>query len=169
MTSTSLFVRDERPADADAIHEVIRQAFLVAEHRSGTEQDIVRALRAAGALALGLVVEHGGQLVGHVALSAVRIDGRGQGWFGLGPVAVLPALQGRGVGSQLVRAALDRLRGQGARGCVLLGEPAYYGRFGFRATPGLVLAGVPPEYFLALPFGDDVPKGEVTYHQAFGA
>jgi putative acetyltransferase len=52
---------------------------------------------------------------------------------------------------------------------VVLGEPAYYGRFGFLADPALVLPGVPPEYFQALPFGSSRPCGVVSYHAAFGA
>ncbi|GHC23545.1 hypothetical protein GCM10008094_12940 [Aidingimonas halophila] len=62
-----------------------------------------------------------------------------------------------------------RLQKRGARGCVVLGEPGYYSRFGFRAVPGLILPGVPPEYFMALAWGDDVPQGEVAYHSAFAA
>jgi len=50
-----------------------------------------------------------------------------------------------------------------------VGEPAYYQRFGFRNLPSLTLEGVPPEVFLALPFGDQTPKGAVVFHSAFGA
>jgi predicted N-acetyltransferase YhbS len=82
---------------------------------------------------------------------------------------VLPEIQGQGVGSRLVREALARLHGSGARGCVLVGEPSYYGRFGFQAEPALVLPGVPPEYFQALPFTNEAPRGVVTFHAAFQA
>lgn len=50
-----------------------------------------------------------------------------------------------------------------------LGEPAYYGRWGFVAHEGLSYPGVPPEYFMALAFGGEVPRGEVAYHAAFAA
>ena len=162
-------IRAERPGDEDAIHEVTTAAFLEAPHTSRTEQFIVRELRRAGALTVSLVAEIGGEIVGHVAISPVTIDGTACGWFGLGPVSVLPAHQGAGVGSRLVRAALSRLKTAGARGCVLVGEPAYYGRFGFRAEPTLLLPDVPPEYFQALSFVDDVPRGIVTFHAAFAA
>jgi putative acetyltransferase len=66
-------------------------------------------------------------------------------------------------------AARAALRERGAQGCVLLGDPAYYRRFGFAPDPRLVLPGVPPEYFQALPFGDAVPAGTVAYHAAFNA
>jgi putative acetyltransferase len=69
-----------------------------------------------------------------------------------------------------VQTALDQLREQGASGCVVLGEPGFYGRFGFAPEPGLILPGVPPEYFQALAFGDRLPPmGEVEYHPAFGS
>lgn len=162
-------IRAERPGDEDAIYEVTAAAFLEAPHTSHTEQFIVRELRRAGALAVSLVVEIEGRIVGHVAISPVAIDGIARGWFGLGPVSVLPAHQGAGIGSRLVREALARLKTAGAHGCVLVGEPAFYGRFGFRAEPSLVLPEVPPEYFQALRFAPDLPCGVVTFHAAFAA
>ncbi len=75
----------------------------------------------------------------------------------------------RGIGSLLMRDALRRLRERGAAGCVLLGNPAYYARFGFMPEPSLVLPGVPPEYFQALRFDGPWPRGVVTYHAAFEA
>ena len=89
------------------------------------------------------------------------------GWVGLGPISVAPLVQSRGVGSALMNDALSRLRERGFAGCVLVGDPAYYRRFGFRSEPSLVLPGVPPEYFQALVFDGDVPSGEVAYHRAF--
>lgn len=65
--------------------------------------------------------------------------------------------------------AMQWLREQGASGCVLLGDPGYYSRFGFKLEPGLVLQNVPPEYFQALSFSLPLPRGIVTYHQAFSA
>jgi putative acetyltransferase len=90
-------------------------------------------------------------------------------WFGLGPISVLPQFQGRGVGSRLMETALAALREEGAAGCVVLGEPAYYGRFGFRCEPQLVFPDAPAEYFQALPFGPTLPRGVVAYHEGFGA
>lgn len=68
-----------------------------------------------------------------------------------------------------MREALRRLREQGAAGCVVLGEPAYYSRFEFKSESGLVLPDVPAEYFQALSFGSSLPSGVVTYHAAFSA
>lgn len=165
----SVAVRAEQEGDAEAIFDLTKAAFLNAEHSSHTEQFIVGALRRQGQLAVSLVAMDGGRIVGHVAISPVTLSNAALGWHGLGPISVHPEYQGRGIGSTLARAALDRLRHLGATGCVVLGDPAYYGRFGFRHHPGLVLPGVPQEYFQALPFGGDVPQAEVRYHAAFDA
>lgn len=162
-------IRLETSADAQAIEAVTACAFRNAPHTSHTEQHIVNALRRAGKLGISLVAEVDGSVIGHVAISPVSISDGVSGWFGLGPVSVLPQHQRRGVGSQLIREALRLLRDAGACGCVVLGEPAYYGRFGFRAEPNLVLAGVPPEYFQAVSFGSSKPRGTVMYHEAFNA
>jgi putative acetyltransferase len=162
-------VRVEVPVDVPSIEAVTVAAFLNAAHSSHTEQHIVNALRRSGALTVSLVAELDGVLVGHIALSPVSISDGSTHWFGLGPISVLPAHQGHGVGSALMQAALVALRQHGAHGCVLLGDPGYYGRFGFRATPDLVLPGVPPEYFQALHLGTATARGSVTYHPAFDA
>lgn len=160
-------IRPESPGDVETIHALTAAAFQHAPHSSHTEHLIVDALRAADSLTLSLVDEREGELIGHVAVSPVSLSDGTRGWFGLGPISVLPAWQGRGVGSGLMRAALQRLREQGAGGCVLLGDPAFYGRFGFRAEPGLLLPGVPPEYFQAVALQGTLPHGAVTYHEAF--
>lgn len=160
-------IRPESPGDAETIHALTAAAFQHAPHSSHTEHLIVDALRAAEGLALSLVDERDGELVGHVAVSPVQVSDGTRDWFGLGPISVLPTWQRQGVGSGLMRAALQRLREQGAGGCVLLGEPAYYSRFGFRAEPGLLLPGVPAEYFQAVAFQGAVPHGAVAYHEAF--
>jgi putative acetyltransferase len=160
-------VRGETAIDCLAIEAVTTAAFLHAEHRSGTEQHIVAALRKADQLSVSLVVELDGRIVGHVAVSPVTISDGSDGWYGLGPISVLPEFQRTGIGSALMREALAALRQRGARGCVLLGDPAYYQRFGFAPNPRLVLPGVPAEYFQALPFVDALPTGTVTYHAAF--
>jgi putative acetyltransferase len=162
-----MIIRDESPQDIRVIRELVAEAFEQAAHSSGTEAAIVDGLREAGALTLSLVAVEGERVLGHVAFSPVTIDGRERGWFGLGPLAVQPQAQGQGMGQALVRAGLARLRGSAAGGCVLLGAPGYYGRFGFAACPRLWLADVPAEYFLALSFAGEPPAGEVRYHPAF--
>ncbi len=163
-------IRSEAAGDAPAIHALTRDAFQSAPHTSHTEQHVGDARREAGVLSLSLVAEEGGRLIGHVACSPVVIDeGAVTGWFGLGPISVLPERQGRGVGALLMRAALSELRSRGAAGVVLLGDPAYYARFGFAAVASLVLPDVPPEVFQALSFSGGFPAGVVRYHAAFDA
>jgi putative acetyltransferase len=162
-------IRPEAPADIAAIEAVTVAAFLDAPHTSHTEQFIVAALRRAGALAVSLVAVEKGAVIGHVAASPVVIADGAAGWYGLGPISVLPARQGLGVGSRLMDEALGVLCTRGAAGCVLLGDPALYGRFGFRAEPDLVLPGVPPEFFQVLLLGGAMPHGVVSYHAAFDA
>src|SRR5690606_33265603 len=113
-----------------------------------TEHRIIKRLRQLGDLAISLVAVTGDNLVGHVAMSPVRISSGDQGWFGLGPVSVLPDWQRRGIGSLLIDTALDQLKVRNAAGCVVLGEPDLYQRFGFRHHSGLMLPGFPAEYFL---------------------
>ncbi|WP_445366166.1 GNAT family N-acetyltransferase [Microbulbifer sp. ANSA001] len=160
-------IRNESGGDAETIHRVTALAFQDAPHTDHTEQLIVEGLRKAGALSLSLVAESDGEIVGHVAISPVNISDSSTNWFGLGPISVLPEYQERGVGSKLMEKVLADLKEKGAEGCVVLGDPNYYGRFGFKVIDGLVLPGVPAEYFLALSFGSSFPQGEVAYHEAF--
>jgi len=164
-----MIIRAEQEQDRAAIAEVTAQAFAGVEHSDQTEPAIVAALRDAGALSVSLVAVDRDEVVGHVAFSPVTIDGADKNWFGLGPVSVRPDRQNAGVGSALIRQGLDILQAQGAAGCVLLGDPAYYRRFGFENDAGLRYEGAPPEYFMQLAFGDPAPAGRVDYHAGFGA
>jgi predicted N-acetyltransferase YhbS len=163
-----MIIRAETEADREVIAAVTGAAFETAPHSGGNEAQIVSALRAAGALSLSLVAEEDGRIVGHAAFSPVRIPGAERRWFGLGPVSVLPARQRAGIGSALIREGLERLRASGAKGCVVLGEPAYYGRFGFVSDPILTYGGAPSDYFRRLVFDGPAPAGDVDYHPAFG-
>lgn len=162
-------IRCEEAADIEAIRRITRAAFALVEHSSQTEADIVDALRAAGVLTISLVAVEAGAVNGHIAFSPVMIDARDVGWFGLGPVSVHPDRQGRGIGDRLVREGLSRLRDAGAKGCVVLGDPGYYRRFGFENDATLVLEGVPQEYFMRLAFDGQTPCGRATYHESFDA
>lgn len=162
-------LRSENTGDIAVIVALTRAAFANAPHSSGSESAIVDALRAAGALTVSLVADVDGQLVGHVAISPVSISDGSHGWYGLGPVSVLPAHQGRGIGTGLINQALAQLQAKGAAGCVVLGEPGYYQRFGFAAVPGLQLPGVPAHYFQARCFGSAMAQGTVAYHPGFAA
>lgn len=161
-------VREERPGDAPAIAGLTEAAFRDAPHADGTERTIAARLRASGELALSLVAETDGALVGHAAFSPVAISDGTPGWYGLGPVSVAPAWQRRGIGSALIRAGLARLRVRNAGGCVVLGDPAFYRRLGFGHDPRLVYPGPPAVYFQRLVFDGAEPQGVVSYSPAFG-
>ncbi len=166
-----IVIRPETANDQAAIGSVTRAAFAQLSHSSQTEALVIEALRRAGALTVSLVAVIENQVVGHVAISPVRLTSAGGGelggWYGLGPLSVLPSLQRRGTGSRLVREGLARLEASGAHGCVVLGEPGYYRRFGFANSPALAADGLPPEYFMSLAFAGNVPAGRVAYHPAF--
>jgi putative acetyltransferase len=167
--SLSINIRLEDPGDIQGIHELTVAAFNKAPHTDHTEQFIVKALRVAGALTVSLVAEDVTQIVGHVALSPVSIASGLKGWYGLGPISVHPRDQGKGIGSQLMHVALAELKNIKANGCVLLGDPGFYHRFGFAPMDGLVLADVPHENFQALLLHGAHPEGTVTYHESFSA
>lgn len=162
-------IRCEVLSDVAAIEALTAAAFLNAPHTSHTEQFIVNALREAGKLSISLVAEDEGIVVGHVAVSPVLISNGADRWYGLGPISVAPERQRQGIGRQLMEQALIKLHKSDAAGCVVLGDPAYYGRFGFKAEPALVLPEVPPEYFQAISFRGPMPAGIVSYHEAFNA
>lgn len=162
-----MIIRDERKEDIAAIRDLTTSAFTGAPHSDGTEAAIIDGLRANGALAISLVAERNDAIVGHIAFSPVSVSDGATNWFGLGPVSVDPSLQGQGIGRLLIERGLDRLKELGAGGCVLLGEPAYYERFGFRHHETLSFPGPPPEYFMALALHGPVPSGIVRYDKAF--
>lgn len=162
-------IRPEQPNDVAAITNVTEVAFRSEPHSEQTEHFIVMALRRAGSLSVSLVAERNAQVVGHIAFSPVQISDGSAHWYGLGPVAVLPGLQRQGIGTALINSGLSMLHSRGAAGCVVLGEPRYYGRFGFKNRPECVYEGAPQEYFQSLSFGQYSAVGKVTYHEAFGA
>ena len=162
-------IRNETDADVNAITDATIAAFKTLEISNHTEQFIIAALRAAKALAVSLVAEMDGRVIGHIAFSPITISDGTKNWFGLGPVSVLPEYQRQGVGKALIREGLSRLKDMNAQGCCLVGHPDYYRKFGFNNVPGLVLEGVPQEVFFALSFDGHMPQGTVTFHEGFKA
>lgn len=165
-------IRPERLPDIDAIFEVNARAF-----GSPNEAKLVNALREAQAMTLSLVAEREGNIVGHVLFSPVDID-RGEGRdiaIGLGPVAVLPDAQSRGIGQSLIRAGIDGIREAGYGAMVVLGHPRYYPRFGFKPAADFGLRWEVPghdEAFFAMelrPGYLGVRPGIVRYRPEFTA
>ena len=164
-----MIIRNETEADINVISDVTRAAFENHPISKHTEQFIITALRAANALTISLVAEVDGQVVGHIAFSPVAISDGSQNWYGLGPISVLPEYQRQGIGRSLMREGLSRLKARGAEGCVLVGDPGYYERFGFKSLPELTHEGVPQENVLVLPFDGNEARGVVAFHRGFWA
>ena len=157
-------IRDETEADHAAVARLHGLAF-----GGDAEARLVDALRRSGAAAVSLVAESGGVVVGHVLLS--KLDAP-EGALALAPLAVLPDRQRRGVGSALVRAALARAREGGWAAVFVLGDPAYYGRFGFSADAARGYASpYAGEHFMVAPLGaEPLPVvGAVLHPEPFAA
>jgi putative acetyltransferase len=162
-----MIIRKEKATDKAAITEVTIAAFKNHPISNQTEQFIIHALRAADALTVSLVAEIDGQVVGHIAFSPVSVSDGATGWYGLGPVSVLPDHQRQGIGKALINQGLSLLKEIGGQGCALVGPPDYYKRFSFKNYPELVHEGIPQKFFLVLPFTEKVPKGIVVFHEGF--
>jgi putative acetyltransferase len=175
-----MFIRHELPSDADAIRAVHRRAFAkpatpdTPGGDGSLEANLVDELRAEGDLLapLCLVAVRDGTVVGHVAMSRALLDDRPAELAALGPLGVLPELQGTGVGSALVHATLAAADAIGQRGVVLLGHPTYYPRFGF--GPAVDHGITPPQdwgpaYFMLRTLGawGDGLTGAFRYAPAF--
>ncbi len=161
-------IRPERSDDVDAISELITSAFVGMPYADGDEAELVEALRAQNALSVSLVAELDGTIVGQVAFSPARAPGGIPGWYALGPVAVLPARQGAGIGSMLVRTGLEAVTALDAMGCILTGDLAFYSRFGFESAPESAPSGEPSEFFMVKLLRGQLPVGAIHFHEAFG-
>lgn len=164
-----MIIRKETDADSEEISQVTIAAFKTLPISNHTEQFIINALRAAGVLTASLVAEIDSRIVGHIAFSPVTISDGTIGWYGLGPISVLPEYHKQGIGKSLMNNGLSILKELKAKGCALVGDPNYYNRFGFRNYPELIHEGIPQEFFLALPLSDETPQGIVMFHEAFKA
>jgi putative acetyltransferase len=147
-----IVVRQEQPADFAAIRSVTEQAF-----GRSAEADLIEALRTRGQVLLSLVAERGTELVGHCLFSPVTLAAGGNicAVVGLGPMAVIPALQRQGIGTLLVQYGLEHCRQADYDGVVVLGHAAYYPRFGFAPASRYAIRceyDVPDEVFMAIEF-----------------
>ena len=165
----NIIIRNESESDIETISVITKAAFENLAVSNHTEQFIIDALRSASALTISLVAEMEEKVVGHIAFSPLTISDNSRDWYGLGPISVLPRLQKQGIGTSLMREGLSLLISLGAKGCVLVGDPGYYERFGFKSLPELLVDGVPPQYVLALPFEESEAHGVVVFHDAFNA
>ena len=169
----SVEIRAERSADRDRSLEIERLAF-------GSEEEaaIVEALRDDDG-SFALVADDDGDLVGHVQLSRAWIGENAV--LALGPIGVVPPRQREGIGSALMRSALDEARARSQPAVILLGDPAFYPRFGFKPASALGWRNpftgpqhngfvVREEDFMVAVVDDRARDfiGRVRWHQAFG-
>lgn len=158
-------VRTFEPADTNAVRDLLAAAFA-----GDVEARLVSQLRADGDALLELVAVQGDELVGHVCFSKLLSP---EDYVALAPVAVRPEMQRGGIGSALIRRGIEDIERSGFNGIVLLGEPAYYQRFGFRVDAAAPLdSDYPKAYLQALLFrkaGPFVSGTPLTYAAAFGA
>jgi putative acetyltransferase len=161
-------IREEGAADREGIRNLHRVAF-----GQAAEADLVDALGQEGHSRMSLVAEAGGAVAGHVLLSALSIAGPSGTVpaLALAPLAVLPALQRRGIGADLVRRCLDVARDRGHRIVIVVGSPRFYSRFGFSARLALPLQSpYAGEHFQAvelMPGALDGVSGRVEYPPPF--
>lgn len=142
-----MIIRPEQPGDADTVLVLIDAAFPTPEGgQRAIECDLVEGLRADGDVLadLTLVAERAGEIVGQVTCSRGILAGKPS--VGLGPISVAPAHQGKGVGTALMQAALAAAETAGEPIVVLLGDPAYYSRFGFRPAADLGIESPDPSW-----------------------
>jgi len=160
-------IRVEHSADVSAIHALTEIAFRDMPFSDGDEQDLIDRLRALGALTLSLVAVVDAEVVGHIAFSPATAADGSHPWFALGPVSVAPELQGQGIGSALIERGLEIIKGQGALGCILTGNPQYYRRFGFELAPGNAPSGEPEQYFMLKLIAAPPTACTLHFHDAF--
>ena len=114
------------------------------------------------------MAERDGQILGHVALSPVAINGQSN-WFGLGPIAVIPERQKQGIGTALMKRALAGLQPDHPRVAAFwLAIQTTTVRFGFISNGALTYFDTPTQYVQFTQLTGSEPRGEITYHDAFG-
>jgi putative acetyltransferase len=153
-------IRSETINDQDAIREIHRLAF-----GGPAEAKLVDDLRQSADALISLAAERDGRIIGHVLFSRLKAPMKA---LGLAPVAIHPSFQKQGVGSALIREGLDRARKDGWMCVFVLGDPGYYGRFGFRAeTAKGYSSPYSGDHFMAAPLSEIPKSGEIVYPKPF--
>ena len=160
-------IREEIDSDIDTIHSITEAAFRGKPYAGGDEQIIIDRLRKSGKLTLSLVALVNDTVIGHIAFSPVSTSDDSQPWLALGPVSVQPKYQHNGVGSELIRKGLAQIEKQGARGCVLTGNPEFYRKFGFELAPESAPSDEERDYFMMRCFTRFKSHGSINFDSAF--
>ena len=160
-------MRIEQPADAQQIRDLLEASF-----PGLGEAILVDRLRSDGDLVLSLVAEDGGVVVGYVAFARLTVEGSETPFraVALAPLAVYPDYQSQGVATSLIREAHACLAALGETLCVVLGEPGYYGRFGYsNRRVARFESEYQSPYLMGLSFGAAPWDGRLIYPPAFAA
>jgi len=164
-----LIIRPETENDRESVHAVNAAAF-----ETHSEANLVEALGRQARPIVSLVAEQDGKVIGHIMFSPVTVPDHPElNMMGLAPMAVAPAQQRKGIGSELIRAGLTECRKQGITAVVVLGHPHYYPRFGFRPSKRFGIEceyDVPDDAFMALELESGAlsgVSGHIRYHEAF--
>lgn len=164
---TGYSIREEQPGDEAAIRAMVTRAFIGHPYSDGDEQDVIDRLRADGDLLLSLVAQKDGMIIGQITYSPALLENGDKDWVVLGPVAVDPAYQGKGIGRALIAAGEAAMRARGAKGITVLGDPAIYARFGFAPDTPMWIAGELGWAFQVKSLGPAIPATEQRYVRAF--
>ncbi|MGB1360658.1 MAG: GNAT family N-acetyltransferase [Alphaproteobacteria bacterium] len=163
-------IKQFNKTDLTEVKDVLYKAFLNHPHgdpqRGPTEHLIVESLVNNNNDICSTLAIDNDNIIGFITYSKVSFDNDNGAWVGMGPVAVLPEYQNKGIGKKLIEYTLQIIN-ENYDGCVVMGDPEYYTRFGFNVVNGLFFEGVPQEYFMAKAFKDIIPQGKVIYNQAF--
>jgi predicted N-acetyltransferase YhbS len=160
-------IRDELPEDYEQITQITIAAFTNHPYSNCREYILVEKLREKKSLTVSLVAIVNGEVAGHVAFSPVQVAGIACNWYSVGPLSVKPELQKQGIGSALMRAGMEKIKGIGGQGCVLVGDPLYYVRFGYHNSDIMTFPHAPKENFMIIEFGGGEIPGEVDFDAAF--
>jgi predicted N-acetyltransferase YhbS len=133
-----MLIRQEKKTEFPVIYDLVKVAFQTAKVSNGDEQNFVDRLRASGNYIseLALVAEDQGEPIGHIMLTKTFVDTE-DGQYPvllLGPVSVVLERRNHGVGTRLIEEVCRLARAKGHKAVILVGDPAYYHRFGFRSA-----------------------------------
>lgn len=166
-------IRQEQPADYDAVYQVVKEAFADAEHTDGNEQDLVVRLRESRSFIpeLSLVAVEQEQIVGHILFTRAAVNGTEV--LALAPLSVLPQYQNRGIGQSLIKQGHIIAQKMGYRYSVVLGHKKYYSKSGYAPAGQYGIKApfeVEDESFMAICLNGTVGKlnGVMEYDEAFG-
>ena len=159
-------IRSEELEDIGPVRAILKATFPTA-----AESKLVDALRSNGKAIISLVAVNNDEVLGHILFSPVSTTPPGEAkGIGLAPVAVRPDIQSKGIGSGLIREGLRLCKELGYNYCVVLGNPKYYGRFGFEKASNFGLQneyGVDEEFMVTRFSKHELPYGLVRYASEF--